>query len=94
MRADEVKYAPVLPVQDDFWISALLFSTKNRYDMRSKQNTKYDKNQALRSIGRGFRLATMRSSAKVEIARLGQYSHDDVVEHVYYIDTKGTKNTW
>jgi hypothetical protein len=30
-------------------------------------------------------------SDKVEIARLGQYSHDDVLDHVYYIDAKNKK---
>jgi hypothetical protein len=30
-------------------------------------------------------------SEKVEIARIGQYSHDNVLDHVYYIDTKNKK---
>jgi hypothetical protein len=34
---------------------------------------------------------TNTGSAKAEIARLGQYSHDNVVEHVYYIDTQSKK---
>lgn len=28
---------------------------------------------------------------KVEIARLGQYSHDNVLDHMYYIDAKNKK---
>jgi hypothetical protein len=34
---------------------------------------------------------TNAGAAKVEIAKLGQYSHDNVLDHVYYIDTKGKK---
>jgi hypothetical protein len=34
---------------------------------------------------------TNNGSEKVEIARLGQYSHDNVLEHVYYIDSKNKK---
>jgi len=34
---------------------------------------------------------TNTGSAKADIARLGQYSHDNVVEHVYYIDAKSKK---
>jgi hypothetical protein len=34
---------------------------------------------------------TNAGSAKIEIARLGQYSSDNVLEHVYYIDTKSKK---
>jgi hypothetical protein len=30
-------------------------------------------------------------SAKVEIAKLGQYSHDNVLDHVYYIDANNKK---
>jgi hypothetical protein len=34
---------------------------------------------------------TNAGSDKVDIARLGQYSHDNVLEHVYYLDTKNKK---
>jgi hypothetical protein len=34
---------------------------------------------------------TNAGSDKVEIARLGQYSHDNVLDHVYYIDAKNKK---
>lgn len=34
---------------------------------------------------------TNTGSDKVEIARLGQYSHDNVLDHVYYIDPKNKK---
>ncbi len=34
---------------------------------------------------------TNSGSAKVEIARLGQYGHDNVVEHAYYVDAKSKK---
>jgi hypothetical protein len=34
---------------------------------------------------------TNAGSDKVEIARLGQYSHDNVLDHVYYIDVKNKK---
>ena len=34
---------------------------------------------------------TNAGSDKVEIARLGQYSHDNVLDHVYYIDAKNQK---
>jgi hypothetical protein len=34
---------------------------------------------------------TNSGSGKAEIARLGQYGHDNVVEHVYYVDTKSKK---
>jgi hypothetical protein len=34
---------------------------------------------------------TNASSDNVEIARLGQYSHDNVLDHVYYIDAKNKK---
>ena len=34
---------------------------------------------------------TNAGSDQVEIARLGQYSHDNVLDHVYYIDAKNKK---
>jgi hypothetical protein len=34
---------------------------------------------------------TNSGSGKAEIAKLGQYGHDNVVEHVYYVDTKSKK---
>ena len=34
---------------------------------------------------------TNAGSDKVEIARLGQYSHDNVLDHVYYVDAKNKK---
>jgi hypothetical protein len=34
---------------------------------------------------------TNAGSDKVEIARLGQYGHDNVLDHVYYIDAKNKK---
>ena len=34
---------------------------------------------------------TNNGAEKVEIARLGQYGHDNVLEHVYYIDPKNKK---
>jgi len=34
---------------------------------------------------------TNAGSDKVEIARLGQYNHDNVLDHVYYIDAKNKK---
>jgi hypothetical protein len=34
---------------------------------------------------------TNAGSAKVDISRVGQYEHDNVLDHVYYIDTKGKK---
>jgi hypothetical protein len=34
---------------------------------------------------------TNNGSEKVEIARIGQYNHDNVLDHVYYIDSKNKK---
>jgi hypothetical protein len=34
---------------------------------------------------------TNTGSAKADISKLGQFSHDNVVEHVYYVDTQSKK---
>ena len=97
MRNLHIKYLLILGLV--FGISAALSTNNNAYAEAIVEDTEWDDvvvelKPVKRASGDTITLKfkyTNNSSEDVDISRSGQYGHEDVIQHIYYVDTKNNK---